>query len=68
MEMCSQCEEYIFECCYTEQKKKYKTVKSKTLVSYFGEDALKECDNCSKQNKQVRIESLKKQLAEEESK
>ncbi len=61
---CASCSGHLFECCYDEQKEKYGTVENKELIDDFGEDALKECDTCSKTTLKARIKEKKKELEE----
>jgi len=62
---CSKCEETFFDCCYPEQEKKYGTVKSKKDKEYWGDEALLECDLCSKSNKENRVRELQEKLKAE---
>lgn len=63
---CGKCGEVICEECIEEQIKKYK-FGTKAQKDEWGDDCVRECDHCSKANKQNRIDALKKQLLEEEN-
>jgi len=63
---CGNCGEVLCEECIEGQIKKYK-FGTREQKSEYGDDCVRECDNCSKANKQNRIDALKKKLAEEEN-
>ena len=60
---CSNCEDMLCEYCYPKQKRKY-GLGNREAKDYFGDDTLKECDNCSKKTLKKRIKEKEKELAD----
>lgn len=61
---CGKCEAMICEDCIEDQIKKYKFGTREQKDSY-GDDCIRECDNCSKANKPNRIRELEELLRKE---
>ena len=60
---CANCEDIFCEYCYPKQKRKY-GLGDKKAKDYYGDDVLKECDNCSKKTLKKRIKEKEKELAD----